>query len=543
MATKAGPVVFLNKNILKMNFSDAIDRIAEKSSLNQLHVLILKTCHTYAEIIPELTTTEGVFIRFFDICDNIEGKLNPSLKNPKPIKMSRNTRYNRINELIKIGFLNNIQFKIPDFYQKSKLSIYTLEFPDTLPQPNNEESKAGLVRTSEYKKARRNEQIATEQMTFAFISKPLKKMASYTMLANYLNRCIRTTASVTKKTLQTEFQVPNPDGVHGVISVTTSSLDHAEIMLPDDMVLVDYIYSVIKERLQDNSENLIVPIENRFRFDISSICIDLGKSDSGGYRASIEKQIDRICATEFMISGKENAEWVMSFFGFVDKYDKPYSRVDLRLLRRLGVQNDELDEESQSILDKRASARYIDVAIPDFIINQIILALAAKQADIMPMFYRDKRLITENEPGFGWLLNNYLMSMLVKPGKVHGAVELDKFSERWMKTIDNVDDLFKHNIIFLRFLLTPDHLLYVNGLTVNARKQPRLRLLYSKVGKFLIKVVNIRPDLQRLTKIKYEFTAIRLSDAKIQLYEERTKLVVSDIRFAEDESFLQYASI
>jgi hypothetical protein len=160
------------------------------------------------------------------------------------------------------------------------------------------------------------------------------------------------------------------------------------------------------------------------------------------------------------------------------------------------------------------------------------------------MFGRDKNFLKGQERGFVWLLNDYLSTMLARPGFKHGPISLNLFCSRWLKSVENPEDEKKLIHKMIKTLSNQERLLYLDDLVVNSRKEPRLRDMFSLLAdKYLVRIKNVTggySNKTRLSNINYEFTAIRLDEIQKTDCNDRSELVNKHIQYAEDKIFLSY---
>lgn len=562
MRTFQGPIILISKDFLNDDYFNLISNLVEKKLLPGSYMVILEGIH--AELLrPEYVDENGSYIRFFHACEYISDRVNPDSSTGSLMNMKRTTIYRRLNEMSEKGiFIPSIKAR-PDIYStadNSKASIYKLQRPNIRLLKEVEEPQKKNVKDASYRRALKVEAHLNEQLAFGFINEPLRKLGSLQLLAGYLNKLLRADETFMSNVVKSNFPIIHPEsGEKGDISIEASYMVDSETMIPNDMVLVNYIYSAVQQRLLDDIENITVPIENRFRFDIVKILCDFGKEDSGGYREAIDRQLDRITGTKYRIEASRGALWLMERFGFLDENGVPYPRQDIRLLERAGDQQDESEGTVLEVLkDQRATHRFIDLRLPDFIHQQLNRALAELRLSILesdtekglallPMFSRDKELLLGAEKGVAWVSNDYLSSMLARPGFKHGPVPLESFSRRMMVSLNNDKEELKFQLRFLRMLLEPQRCLYCEDIHVNSRREPRLKSLFALLGKkFLIKVINTTPGYTpktRLSRITYDVIAVRLGAEEIEECLSRLDLIAKDKDYVEDEIFVSWGDM
>ena len=540
MINNSGPVIVITKDLLDETYFKIIDHMIDGNIIKPSSKLLIESFLNAYSVLMEHVENDNVYIRAFSAFSMLIGKSNPDFKKKTLIKLSKPTMYKRIAMLkekdIIVELPNDL---IPTFYDGQKgFTFYKLQFPtikakDKIDAADIPEDQ----RSSVYRKARRAEMELNAQMPFTYAETQLQKMGTYEFLSNFLNRCIRPDTTNQQKTIKNEFKVPVPnEKISGLLNITTTTLDTSEILIADDMVLVDYILSVILERLED-SEGLILPIENRFRFDYSSILADFNITDSGGYRDVLNRQFDRIFSTAFTIVACPKTIWLMEKLGFVDAEGKPYDNVSVRLLSQIGQRNQDVPAGVDTILNNRKVNRYIDLSLPDHLIQQINNSLERGDRRLVPMFSRDKLLIQQSQPGLPWMLNNFLSQKCPRPGFKYGAVELKSFCQLWIKAWETKAESIKGTLSILKMLLVQGKLLYVEGFKQNSRNQPRITLLYSKIDSYLIKIENQTPDGKQLGSLIYTFTAVKFTEAEHKEANERSLLIKENYEYSGDEIY------
>jgi hypothetical protein len=531
-----------------------INSLVKKKSLKPSTVEFVNAMNT-ACLRPTYANDHGFFISFNDCCEILRGWVDPDYKKPREFKLSsKSSRYYRLQKLIKSGLLTS--YEKPADLEYSGF-LYQLVMPritiSDAPTPSSD-----LQLTSAYRKARKLEEQTALNMSFGYFAKPIEQLGSMDILATYFNDCIRANSAITTKFIKKEKVIRNPESKklgHLMIETTTSSADDAEIMIGDDMVLLNYIYSSINEQLAQNFEQLSVPFQNLFRFDKRRLLLDAGYNDGGGNRKLLDKQLSRIVNTQFSLESDSEALWLMNKLGLVDGNGKPYSKAPIKLIEEAG----ELDfssskEEIDVIFKERGSRRYLDLKLPSFLerqINRTILSYKEKvessnsRLPILKMFNRDKKLLKGEEKGVIWLLNDYLSSKLARPGFAMGPIYLSQFLPLYNASLVSKKEILaitKH--IFLA-LGHQRHLLYRDEWIVNSRSQPRLKKLYSMIdNKYLVAIDNVTQGYTpttRISNIKYSIRIIRLTDAEVIQCQERNQLVNQDIAYSEDKIFIDTA--
>lgn len=532
-----GPILVITKNLIDDTYRAILAQMVDKKLIQPSVKTIIEHFKVAHDLANDHVDENNVYIRAFLAFELLKGKRNPDLKSNADFKFAYSTKYKRLAELTDLGFLTKLS-QPPEHYKDAPraLKFYKLSYPSLdslLPLPEKDETH----KTKEAAQARKVEFEINAQMAFSYADTQLQRMGSYEFLSNFLNRCIRPDAKTKIRLIQNEFNVPVPnESAIGQLTITTSALETSDIIIAEDMILVDYVLSVILEKLED-SEGLTLPIENRFRFDFATILADFDTADSGGYRDILSNQFDRIFGTDFHITASPKTLWLMEKLGFVDNEGKPYDNVSIRLLSQVGQKNMDLPNDVAAIINQRKVARYIDLSLPNHLIQQINKSLEKGHRKLVPMFSRDKHLIQQNSPGIPWLLNSFLSQKCPRPGFKYGAVELKGFCKLWMRAWESKEESVKGVLSILNMLRDQSRLLYVEGLTLNSRKQPRLNLMFAKIDKFLIRIENTTPEKMQLGVIKYAFLGVRMTDAEIRIANERLELVKQDAAYAEDEIY------
>ena len=334
----------------------------------------------------------------------------------------------------------------------------------------------------------------------------------------------------------------NPSGIKAPLTVTTTTQTDSEILLPDDLLISDYIFSKLVERITDYVESGQVhgPLNNSWRFDYISILKDFGKKDSGGYREWLDSIFERIFSTSFEITTEGVGLEFMELMGFVDDNGEPYDKVKINLLRPIGIK---LEDQKSDDLPSRKTGRYIDVALPDNIMKSINDAIMSGQDKLLQMYNRDLRLIRHQDAGLAWAIINYLETKLPKPGFKIGPVDLKKFAGNVMAAW-STDEIGNKGVMTLnKLLIQKDRLLYIENHTVDSRKNSKYDLLYARFGNhFLAEIKSLNPEVSKTSFRKYEIKIVRMTKDEILVADERAELIQSNINYAEDESYRKFAS-
>ncbi|WP_018984062.1 hypothetical protein [Salinimonas chungwhensis] len=561
MSNTAGPVIYIKNDLINEKYLAVVDSMVEKRLVKPSFKLLIEGLSTALLYAVHVDDT-GSFVKFFDACDAIEGKIDPDYKTERPIQLGKITRYNRVKELEKKGFLQPFirQEYIRELFPgrgASRLKAYTLLVPSIMQlKPAQVEKSDFSQRTSEYKAARKVESENAAQMEFGFVSKPVEKLGSLQILATYFSEFVRPDHTFSTKKINGTKLLRNPEsGEAGKLYVETVSSTDTEIMVADDMVLLNYFYSSIQERLNEIKNSIKAPFENLFRFDKREILLDFRQSDSGGNRDVLDRQIKRLTNTKFNLEASKEALWLIKNLGIIDSKGVPYSKAPVQLLHERGEQIEAKKEDQDEMVAMRKSRRYVDVSLPSFIENLINEAireleqrrLVTEKYDTVPfltMYDRDKRLLENEDKGLVWILNDYLSSMLARPGFKHGPIDLIVFTTRFNRTIQSKDDEQRISQLMLRVFSNTNLLLYVDGWQQNARKNIRFKSMYSLLdNKFLVYIHNTTPNYSskaRLSRISYSITIVRLDQSEAHECSERNALIRKNREYAEDELFPSY---
>ena len=562
MSTNAGPVIFIKNEIISEKYYAVLDSMVSKNLIKPSYKLIvdgLSTATLYAEHVVD----KGFFVRFFDACDSIEGKTDPDYKKAKPIKLGKITRYNRLKDFQKVGLLQPFSDTrlVKQLYTgraNNKISVYSLVMPTMMNLGSVEKDVSEQIqRTSEYKAARKAESLEATQMDFGFANKPLEKLGSLEILATYFSEFVRPDQSFNAPVIQGKKKVRNPEtGELGNLDVETASSTDSEIMVADDMVLLNYFYSSIQERLNAIKTTISAPFENLFRFDKREILLDFEQSDSGGTRDVLDRQVKRITNTKFNLEADSAALWLVSKLGLVDSQGKPYAKAAVRLLIERGEQIDATSESHNEILKSRKSRRYVDVSLPPFIENLINDSIKewnrrgledanTENVPFLRMYDRDKTLLQNQDKGIVWILNDYLSSMLARPGFKHGPVDLVDFAKRFSHSILDKNAEKRIVQLILRAFTSSQSLLYCKGYIKNSRRIIRLKQVYALLdNKFILRIENTTPGYTETTKVNrvtYSLTAVRLDREQAHECADRNDLILKDWNYCEDDSFISFA--
>jgi hypothetical protein len=505
--------VFLRNDYNNKVILQIIETLVEKRILRKSDKLIWSMFFSnspYQEK-TKINGRAGVSIDINRVINALKGDENPDFKTGRIINYSRQSRAVKIKKYIEIGLLSRIEDSAIDYevgYPTSAQPIQTLN------------------RNKKYIKKKNNNKdlqlISTEA---------IEKLGTIQAISNYIGRCVRLTDKIKTDVIKTKFLVKSQsdEELNGVLEVEATSLKNTSIVVADDLLLVDYIYSMIRERLDERTDQNQSIIENKFTFDLADVARDFYKGDSGPGRTIIYNKILRISSTEYTISVNNNAIWLMSRLGFVTEDGAPFKKARLRWLSLSG-------EQSEYFEAKTESTRYVTISLPDFIINNLNQRFNNKP-NILPMFKRDKIMLKGKSAGIIWTLNNYLMTMLPVSGYINGPVMLNKFLQRWQPYLDNETLLQPALQAYLKAIVDKNTMLYVDSIRITQAKKVSLQKVFSLVGSFLIKTTNITPYAKQIRTIKYELTAIRLNVADIAMCRKQIEDTQSGVAFSENPLF------
>lgn len=505
-----------------------IEKLVELRKLKPSDQLIWNYIYTAKHVEVECKDSEAIYSRLFQAFELATGQPNPDFTKQKPIKLGIQSRYARIKTYVELGLLIDWPNPIPSDYKSGRLKFYTPSYPAlTSIEPLNDDAEPN--------ETGRNIDTITDDILQS-ASLPIRHLGSFQMFANIIGRCVRADRTDKRKTLVSEFPIPSVnDHKAGKIKVTTSALDNSEIMLPEDLLLVDVVYSKIKELLRSDN-GITYPARNSFTFDKVDIAAELDKRDSGAMRDSVHQQFERIGATEFDVESSEEARWLMKQFQFMNESGEAFDR---KRIRWLTIEGEIFHKDIQQESDKKRSSRYITISLPEFLFNSINLWLKTRQGDILPMFSRDKKMIKQSSAGQVWTLNNYLNMTTSKPGLRRGPVILDAFLAGYIPHIGTQTKMGQ--LTFIKVLLESDRLIYAYNLTVNSRNQPRLNVAISLIGNHLLFLRNITPTASQLSRIRYEISNVRLTDNETDEAAKILNTVKNEPNLLEDEYTYKWA--
>ncbi|WP_039994785.1 hypothetical protein [Paraglaciecola chathamensis] len=563
---QSGPAIFIPNQFLDSKYMSIIDGMIDAKLLKPSFRMFFNAMNTLC-LVPEAKLDDGCFIRFFDVCDMVNGTADPDYKADRVIKVtSKVTRYSRLKTLLKLNTLAEYPNKqrVKEFnqsYDTKPAKVYVLQYPciDSNQDNANINQTEKNQFTSNYRQARKIEEMHALNMDFGYFAKPLEQLGSMDILATYFNDCIRASNGITSKLIKKEKKVRNPEtGKIGTlfIQTTTSTAEDAEIMLGDDMVLLNYFYSSINERLISNLTDPTAPFQNLFRFDKRSILVDLGLTDSGGNRDTLDASVSRVVNTLFSLESDSEGLWLMQKLGLVDGNGHPYSKAPVRLIEEVGQTDDAEAVELDDLIKSRTSLRYFDIALPSFLERQInrsiqiwhesIAANTHQNLPTLKMFSRDKTLLLGQEKGLIWLINDHLSAKLARPGFSIGPVSLEAFLTAFNSSIITKTDVMTVKKLMFTSLHSQSFMLYCDEWHVNKRRQPRFMKLIAMLNhKFLLEIENVTPGYTlttRISNLRYQFRVIRLTEAEIEECKERSALIQKNIEYAEDEAFVPFAN-
>ena len=489
-----------------------IDSLVEKRTLRKSDKLIWSMFFTNSPY-QEKTIIDGkagVSIDMNRVIDALKGDDNPDFKTERIINYSRQSRAVKIKKYIEIGLLTKIDNSIVNY---------------EVGYPTNVTPVKTVKRSKKYlKKSKINN-------SYSISTEAIEELGTIQVISNYIGRCVRLSEKIIADVIKTAFMVKSPseDGLNGTLVVEATTLKNESIVIADDLLLIDYIYSMIKEKLDERADYQKRIIKNKFTFDLVDVSRDFHKGDSGPGRTIIYNKLLRISSTEYTISVDNNALWLMERLGFVNEDGNPFKKTRLRWLTIVGEQSDRAEETGES-------NRYVTISLPDFIVNNINNKVN-ERTKILPMFKRDKVMLKGKNAGIIWTLNNFLMTMLPVPGYINGPVLLTKFLQRWQPYLDN-DTMIKPALqAYLKAMLNNNSLLYVEGERQTNTKKVSVQIMFSLGGSFLIKTQNITPHAKQIRTIKYQITSIRLNVAEVAMCRKQVQQIQSGITFNENPIF------
>ena len=533
-----GPVIVVNNDLI-MNVS--FEKLLT-SMVNDKHILasdkkIINAFLFSAAYEAEYKNENKSYIRYFSVLDSLSETEHPDKPNKK-FKLSKASRYNKLNYLKNLSFLRELtQKEFPKEVQNSRkgTSIFQLQKPTTL-LPVKDKENESLVNSTIYRsELNREKELLKADNIFYVTKNEIYKVATHLLVSRFLSRAIRPDKSFKEKTLTTSFRVPSTieDEEYAEITITATSLATTELISPDQILLIDYTLSQIKQHLQERKLELKAPIKNAFTLDIVDIIRDFDKSDSGGYRSSIYRDFEIISGTEFDISASEGAKDLMAQFGFLDEDGNIFDAKKVSLLKidgeRLGN-----DDELQILDNNRKVPRYITVKLPDFMLEAINSYINGSSEHILPMFNRDTNLLTVDDAGYCWVLNNYLMSMLPRENFTHGPLDVDRFLCNFMPTLEKLNPILVRNRLFT-ILNNNSRVLYKEDIRINVRRQITFSLFISQIERFLIVIKNKTTISTKLSSQKYSISIISCdSELKDLIKAQRSALSSSDEYYLND---------
>lgn len=539
-----GPVIALDNKISQQRLLSFIDALIERKSLKPSDKLVWEYIYTAQTFCAEYVENAVTYIRFFNACDLVHGQPNPDTKSKRPISLSRPNRYQRFKKYASVGLLIEHSHDIQS-YKSTKVSVFKPAFPKLAPLVDADDALYDI------QKIHKKTGITIDPDANIVPGKALERPGSIPSLANFIGRAVRSSEQIKDKTIVTKFTVKpeHKNKADGSLTVVATSLDNSELMLPEDNLIVDYIYSKLKETLLETQDNVTTNIRNRFMFDLAAMSRDLYGDDSGGLRERIYKHMLRISSSEFKVDASPNARYVMTQIGLVDVNGAPFDQITFNWFKILGEKAEyESSEAEYRSLKEAIPSRYVTISLPPFIHERFNDSLGAKAKELMlPMYGRSNELIKQPNAGTVWSLNNYLSRMLVEAGRKTSPVELGTFLERWYPALSNTGkDITEHRKImrneifnFLKVMMKPERLLfYKNYKSDNARGRPRVDLLYAKVNHYIIRIENLTPTMMKYTSIKYSVTALRMDAKELEYTTNWNQHIRKMPGLAEDDMFL-----
>jgi hypothetical protein len=531
MANRAGPVLYIGNKINDAEHLKYVEKLVERGHLSQSDYLIWSYIHTYRLTQPDVELPDGVYFRIFKAFDLLEGHDNPDYENKKKFKFGTQTRYNRIKLYRDTKLLSEYRGEKPDGYKSGRITYLEAMFPALAGmQPKPEKAARTGPKPAE---------LFSLQPGMKIDDNPIKNLGTFQMFGNLIGRCVRLNESDKRKTLNSRFNIPAPvGGETGYIEVVTSALDNSNVMTSEDLILVEVVYSKIKQLLH-SSNQVTYPLKNSFTLDVVSISSELEKRDSGSLRENINTRFERVSSTEFMISCSGTAKWLMEKFQFYDADGMVFDRKRIRWLEIQGEAFEKGDGITSDIDEKRCS-RYITISLPSFLYDSMNEWLKDRKGDILPMFSRDKALLTQHNAGQIWTLNNYLNMIAPKEGDKRSSPSLKKFLTSY---VPHVGENIRYGEATLISLLThTNRLLFASKLSINSRKQARFHTAVSFIEKHLIIIKNMTPLTSQLSKIEYSIYFVKMNAIEIKECLARKEKLLEQPLLRDDDWFLGFAN-
>lgn len=505
----SGPIIVINSELIdNSSFTNLVNKLVSKNDLSKADGVIIRAFLFAAQYESEHETDSKSYIRFFSVMDKLSEQENPD-RPGKLFKFGKASRYNKLKYYESIGFLKKLQKEdVVDELKKQKngTSIFQLQRPTELFTTKKTQQVTEKVNTAEYRQKIIEEKMALAQSTnlHHVTSRELRKVGTHVLLSKFLSRATKPDKTFEGKTLKTEFLVPStlPTEKHAKITITSTSLSTTELVGLEEMLLVEYSLSRIKQYILDNQDHLPVPIKNAFSLDIVDIIKDFNKEDSGGYREIIYNTFVTISGTEFDISASEGAKKLMQQFGFVDEHGNIYDAKKVSILKIDG-------ERLESDNSERKQPRYITVKLPDFMIDSINDYLNNKTLEVLPMFNRNEHQLTAEYAGYCWTLNNYLMSMLAKENFTHGPIDVDKFILNFLPSLKELDFSTIPRQRLFTALSVKSRILYKENFNKNVRRQISFSMVICQLEEFVILIENTTSIKSKLSSQKYRISIIR----------------------------------
>jgi hypothetical protein len=529
MANRAGPFLYISEKIADAEHLHFVKILVQLGHLAESDYLIWSYIHTYRLTQPDIELNGGVFFRIFAAFDLLEGHDNPDYNYKKKFKFGSQSRYNRVKLYRDTKLLSEYNGEKPP-YKSGRVKYYEALFPALAGiEPRAAKAEKKVSKSTELEFVPNGIQIGD----------PLKNVGTFQIFGNLIGRCVRLNESDKRKTLNSRFNIPAPvGGEAGYIEVVTSALDNSSVMTSEDLILVEVVYSKIKERLHSRNQ-VTYPLKNSFTLDVVSISSELEKRDSGSLRENINTRFERVSSTEFMISCSGTAKWLMKKFQFYDADEMVFDRKRIRWLEINGESFEKGDKISSNIDEKKCS-RYINISLPSFLYDSMNEWLKDRKGDILPMFSRDKALLTQHNAGQLWTLNNYLNMIAANVGDKRSSPSLKKFLTSY---VPHVGENIRYGEATLISLLThTNRLLFASKLSINSRKQARFHSAVSFIEKHLIIIKNMTPHTSQLSKIEYSIYFVKMNATETKECLARKKKLLEQPLLVDDDWFLAFAN-
>ncbi|MDO7085522.1 hypothetical protein WNY51_18155 [Pseudocolwellia sp. AS88] len=538
-----GPVIVVSLELINNEVFESLlknmleDKHILKSEKEIINTILFSAAYEY-----EFKNETNAYVRYFTVLDGLAKTDHPD-KPGKLFKLSKASRYNKLNHFKELGFFKELtQAEYPKEVSNSKkgTSIFQLQKPTKLISLSGDASNVITVNTTGYRDQLIKEKALLNSSTSILYvtNKEINSVATHVLVSAFLSRAGRPDKSFKEKTLTTSFRVPStiPNEEYAEIKITATSLATTEIISADQMLLVDYTLSQIKQYVQEEQYKLKAPIKNAFTLDLVDIIRDFDKSDSGGYRAALYADFQAISGTEFDISASEGAKGLMAQFGFTDEDGNVFDVKKVSLLKIDGERLD-ADEDLLNLSKNRKVPRHITVKLPDFMLEVINNFLNGLSDNILPMFNRNTDQLTVDDAGYCWVLNNYIMSMLPKVNFIHGPIDVDRFLTNFMPAVKQLkSSILVRNRLFT-ILNNSSRVLYREDFKSNVRRQISFSLFISQIEKFIIMIRNKTTVATKLSSQVYTISIIRSDKDLNDLVQAQRHALSSSDDYLQNETF------